>query len=297
MKLKHRILFNVFAICLIALLTTSSFVLAETPAKRPAPPLPYLTQEIWSYTNDKSPYSNMERAEMNHQRDSPQEPKFLFGNRKIRFPSIEPDEELLHLEAELRQRQLLHRKDIQNWYRIASYVKGYNRAYAIEKLRIAIEADRIEDMRHFEDPFRPLGPEVLLRQGDLHLLDQVVDGVGWMVPRDALVRGTFTAGPQGAGKTRFIVWICQQLAKADPPTPFLIIDPKAALSPYAKYLNAVVVDISEISLDLSPPGNMTYYKWLIEYLPYLAADLGLIQSTDLLLDAGRIALGVCPSNG
>jgi hypothetical protein len=236
--------------------------------------------------------TNQWSIEMNNPRDGPSNPDFLFKKRKIPWRSLEPDEELLQLEAELRQRQLWHRQDIQRWYNITCYSGKYNRAYATEKLKIAIEADRIEEMRYFEDPFRPLGPEVLLQQGELHLLNQVVDGVAWKVPRNAPLRGTLVVGPQGSGKSRFIVWLCKQLIDAHPPVKLLVIDPKGGLVPFASSLGALVVDISEVSLDLSPPSNITYSAWFREILPFIASQCSLIQSTELVLEAGNITLGL-----
>lgn len=280
--------FMFLAIFLAIACITSVFASAK-PAVTSAISPSFSTSTSFS-CSDNINQASIWSIKMNNIRDGPSDSKFLFDERKIRFPSLEPDETLLRLEVELRRRQLWHRKDIQRWYRVASCRGKYNRAYAIEKLKIAIEADRIEEMRHWDDPFRPLGPEVLLRQGELHLLDQVVDGMAWKVSRDALLRGTLVAGPQGSGKTRFIVSVGHQLVDARPSVNLTTIDPKGGVVPYAHYLKSDVVDISEISLDVSQAGKKPYSQWLREILPFIASQCSLIQSTALVLEAGNIAL-------
>jgi hypothetical protein len=224
---------------------------------------------------------------MNKNKD-PSNDDFLFGDNPGRFRSLEPDEELLALEKELRQRNLLYDSDVQWLIEKAAFSNDNNRRWARAQLKLILESERIQDMRS-ADPFRPLAPSQLLSQGQLHLYNQV-DGTAWMIPVNALTRGMLVTGPQGGGKTRLLIWICKQLSSTDPPIPFLILDPKLGLKDWADYLNAVYIDISDISIDLSPPPGLTYSQWLPSLMPQLGEIIGVIYGVELLQEVATACI-------
>jgi len=218
----------------------------------------------------------------------PSDSDFLFENRPRRFRAIEPDAEQLGLEREVRRRNLEHDPEVQWLIRIVASVNDKSSQWAREKLRMILESERIQDMRT-GDIFRPLAPAELLSQGALHLLNQI-DGTAWMVPMDALTRGMLVTGRQGGGKTRLLIWICKQLDAAG--IPFFILDPKLEFKEWADYLNAVYVDVSEISIDLSPPPALTYEKWLPSLMPQLGEIIGVIYGVELLQECATICIGL-----
>jgi len=223
-----------------------------------------------------------------YQNKDPSKSDFLFKNKTRQFNSLEPDEELLKLEQELRQRNLLYAGEVQWLMQIAAFSNNNNNQWARDKLRMILESDRIMGMRT-DDFFRPLAPRQLLSQGNLHMFNQV-DGIPWMIPIDALTRGMLLTGPQGGGKTRLLIWICKQLSSADPPIPFFILDPKMGLENWADYLNAEYIDIDGISIDLSPPPGLDYTKWLRSLSPQLGEVIGVIYGIELLQDLCTISL-------
>ena len=201
---------------------------------------------------------------------------------------MEPDKELLELETQLRNRYLLYDTTVQWFMEKAAFGSKSSRQWAIDKLRMILEAESIEDLRT-GDVYRPLAPKQLIDSGDLHLYNQV-DGIPWRIPVNALKRGLFLTGPQEGGKTYFLIYICSQLNEFSPPIPFFILDPKQELKDWAKYLNAVYVEISDISFDLSPPPGLTYEQFLPALMPQLADILGLIYGTEILQQAAVICI-------
>ena len=212
----------------------------------------------------------------------------LFPDHRPRFRRLEPDRELLALEHQLRDRNLLDDPQILRWLGIANCGTERGRAFAVERLRKALQVYEVQAMRD-PDPFRPYGPLSLLCQGDLHLMDQY-DGVPWRIPTDSLVLGALVSGAQGGGKSRAIVSICSQLVTANPPRNMLILDPKAQQVSYAGRLNAVVLPGTKIAFDLSPPLGFDYDTWFQFLMPQLGSVIGLIQAVDLLNAAGLIAI-------
>ncbi len=212
---------------------------------------------------------------------------FLFNHKPGRFKSLEPDEELLKLEEEIKRRELMLDHDVRQWMSIAKLGNDKNSLWAKQQIQLILETDRIEDMTT-GDVFRPLAPEQLLSQGDLLLFNQV-DGSPWKIPLDALTRGVLLTGPQGGGKTRFLISICKQLDNAD--IPFFILDPKLGLKQWANYLNATYIDVDDISIDLSPPPGLTYEQFLPALMPQLGEIIGVIFGIELLQEAAQICIG------
>ena len=243
------------------------------------------------FNDTRAEYRNitylLKGSEMYKNKD-PSKSDFLFKNKTRQFNSLEPDEELLKLEQELRQRNLLYTEEVQWFMQIAALSNNNNNQWARDKLRMILESDRIMDMRT-GDFFRPLAPDQLLSQGNLYMFNQV-DGIPWRIPRDALTRGMLLTGPQGGGKTRLLIWICKQLSSADPPIPFFILDPKMGLKDWADYLNAEYIDIDDISIDLSPPPGLNYITWLRSLSPQLGEVIGVIYGVELIQDLCTISL-------
>jgi len=218
----------------------------------------------------------------------PTNPDFLFKDGPRFFSSLEPDEERLALEQELRRRNLLYDPDVQWLVTVMNSDNGKNSQWARDKVRMILESERIVDMRT-ADVFRPLAPPQLLSCGNLHLYNQV-DGSAWMVPADTLTRGMIVTGPQGGGKTRLLIWLAKQLSGLDPPIPFFILDPKMGLKDWADYLGATYIDVSEISFDLSPPPGLIYQQWLPSLMPQLGEIIGVIYGVEILQEAANICI-------
>jgi hypothetical protein len=170
----------------------------------------------------------------------------------------------------------------------AAMSNGKNAQWTRGKLKLIIESDRIEDMRT-GDVYRPLAPAELLSQGDLHLFNQV-DGTAWKVPMNALTRGMVVTGAQGGGKSMFLVFIGKQLDAAN--IPFFVLDPKLGLKGWADYLNAIYIDVSEISIDLSPPPGLTYEQFLSSLMPLLGEVLGAIYGVEVLQQSANLCIGM-----
>lgn len=224
------------------------------------------------------------------QNKDPSTRRYLFEQPSHRFTSLEPDEELLALENELRHREKLRDPYVQWLIEKAALCSDSNRQWARDQLRMVLEADRIEDMRT-GDAFRPLAPPQLLADGDLHLLDQV-DGVPWKVPWTALPRGLLVTGPQGTGKTRFIIHLCKQLDTANPPIPWFLVDPKLEFKNWASDLAVLYIDAerSDVGIDLSPPPGLTYETWLPSLVPQIGEIIGVIYGTEILQQAAQICI-------
>jgi len=212
---------------------------------------------------------------------------FLFNNKSQRYRLFEPDEEFLKLEQEIRQKHLQHTKAVRKLMKIAANPHGNNSQWARDKLRMILESERIMDMRT-GDVFRPLAPHQLISQGNLHLFNQI-DGAAWKIPLDALTRGMLLTGPQGGGKTRLLIWVCKQLNNAG--IPFFILDPKLGLKQWADYLNAVYIDVDDISIDLSPPPGLGYEIFLPSLMPQLGETIGIIYGIELLQETAQICIG------
>ena len=146
------------------------------------------------------------RGHMHHNNDPPQNPH---GASRRRFRLLEPDPEISELESKLKERQLASDPDVVRLLRNARFYSDESRQWAIGQLR-AVLSKESADSTASGSAFRPLAPVQWLSQGDLHLYDQV-DNTPWYIPLNALTRGMLLAGPQGGGKTRFLISLCLQL--------------------------------------------------------------------------------------
>jgi len=206
------------------------------------------------------------------------------------FRSFDVDKELLELEINLRQRNLSYDPTVQWLVKIASKASPDSSKWAKAKLRLILQAESIEDYRT-GDVYRPLAPGQLLNCGDLYLYNQV-DGIPWRIPANALTRGLLVTGPQGGGKTRFLIHLCRQFNAFTQPIYWFVLDPKLEFKGWTQYLDAVYIDVSDISLDLSPPPGLTYEQFLPSLMPQIADILGLVYGTEILQNAAQICIGL-----
>lgn len=197
-----------------------------------------------------------------------------------------PDPELAALVATLQRRGLLAQPQVQWLLRTAVKGCGSNKPDARKRLVEMVEANEQNDMRS-GDAFRPLAPRNLLDSGRLHLFDQS-DGSPWRIDPDVLTRGVLLCGPQGGGKSRFLIWLCKQLATLTPPVPFFTVDPKGALKNWADYLGATYVDIEDIRIDVSPPPGLSYEQFLTSLMPQTGDLIGSIYGIEILQQAAGI---------
>jgi hypothetical protein len=108
---------------------------------------------------------------------------------------------------------------------------------------------------------------------------------------NALTRGMLVTGAQGGGKSMFLIFICKQLDAAG--IPFFILDPKLGLKGWAtEYLNATYIDVSEISLDLSPPQGLTYEQFLPSLMPLLGEIVGVLYGVEVLQQSANLCIGM-----
>jgi polynucleotide 5'-kinase involved in rRNA processing len=121
-------------------------------------------------------------------------------------------QEVEALEKELRDKALIFRPDVQRRLKTANSTYSQD-IYdsAITRLHLILESHATECMRT-SDPFRPYGPESLLSQGSLRLIDQM-DEQEFRIDPNKLVTGMLVVGPQGSGKSRFIRHLCNELLR------------------------------------------------------------------------------------
>lgn len=231
---------------------------------------------------------------MFHNKD-PSDSDFLFEDRSREFKSLQPDREALALEQELRKRNKLFDPLVAWLTEKAVLTNDGSSRWASDKLKMILEAERIEDMRT-SDPFRPLAPPQLISRGEIHLISQF-DGSGttaYRIERRALSRGVFITGLPGGGKTRFLIWLCKQLNSSG--IPFFVISPKGSseLKPWAQELDALCVDTEhgDVSIDLSPPPvpGLTYETWLSSLTPLIGDILGLIYGIEIIQQGGDLCI-------
>jgi hypothetical protein len=201
----------------------------------------------------------------------------------------DPRQQLRQIEADLRNTNLIFRRDIQILLKMANNTR--ERAIlksAVHRLEVALDAYEVQGTRA-PDTFRPYGPECLLSQGNVLLLIQQ-DGVKWFVPVDSLLTGALVVGPQQSGKTRFLVNLCREIQAANPDIVITIIDPKNAFSYYASMLHARCVDLRFASFDLSPPEGVSEEDFVLEFIPPLSDTAGLVYGVEVITEGALIAL-------
>jgi hypothetical protein len=259
-------------------------VLSFTPAKWltfSSAVVRHVAETLVSFENDFGGFSMFRNKD-------PADFDYLFKDRPRKFRSLEPDIELLNLEKELRWRNLLWHSEVQWLMEKAALCSDKSSQWAREQLRIILESDRIMDMRT-GDVYRPLPPPELLSRGELHLLN--VAGHPWKVPMNALTRGMLVTGLQGGGKSMFLIGICKQLDAAG--IPFFVLDPKFGLKGWAtEYLNAVYIDVEEISIDLSPPSGLTYEQFLTSLMPQAGEIIGVVYGIELMQECAKLCIGL-----
>lgn len=243
----------------------------------------YVSANTYVYGNNDHHYSQR-GIHMNFPNNSGYMPLNNFSH----FRSLRINKELLEIEAQLRDRFMLHDKHIQSLVRLAAFGSDESSQWATEMLKRILDGETIEDMRT-GNIWGALAPAQLLTTGDLHLFDQV-NGVPWKIHLNALTRGLLLTGIQGGGKTRLLIWLCMQLDQFG--IPFFILDPKLGLKDWAGFLNAKYIDADDISIDFSPPPRLTYEQFLPSLMSPLGDIVGLIYGTEILQEAAQICIGL-----
>ena len=190
------------------------------------------------------------------------------------------------LEKELRDKALIFHPDVQRLLKTAN--NTYSQAIydsVITRLHLILESHATECMRT-SDPFRPYGPQSLLSQGSLRLINQM-DEQEFLIDPNNLVTGMLIAGPQGSGKSRFIIHLCcNELLRTTPNVKITIIDPKNGFGNLAQFRH---IDLDNTSLDLTSPPNVSQRNFVYEFMPILADTCHLIYSLDFVNQAVDIA--------
>jgi hypothetical protein len=198
------------------------------------------------------------------------------------------DPNIRKIEAKLRDYNLIWRPDIQKLLTPAHRGSRAMKRFALVRLQAAIDAYETQLLRK-PDPFKPYGPYDLLSRGQLHLLTQI-DGIKWKTPTDSLLTGALLLGPQDAGKSRFVINMYTEIKKADPSIKITIIDPKGGFTEYAGLLNAIPVDLNKCSFSINKVTGVDYRNIVLELMPQLADNAGLIYGTEIFNESAMIAL-------
>ena len=121
-------------------------------------------------------------------------------------------EELEDLREKLRAKKFLFDSTVSTLLKAAYASRSPRiRESLVNRLRVILETDDTAARRQ-PDEFRPYGPSSLLGQGNVHLMDQM-DGVPFYVDVDTLVTGLLVLGPQGSGKSLFIIHLCNEILR------------------------------------------------------------------------------------
>lgn len=198
---------------------------------------------------------------------------------------VKQSQELKAIEKELRGKALLFRPDVKGLLKTANAT--FSQAIydsVTSRLRLILESHETECIRK-PDEFRPYGPEQLLSQGDLHLMDQM-DKVVFNIYANKLITGMLMLGPQGAGKSRLIIKLCNEFSRVKPNVKITIIDPKNGFGNLPNFRH---LDLGKISFDLTSPSNANQNNFVYEFMPILANVCSLIYGLDFLNQAVDIA--------
>ncbi len=249
------------------------------------------------YTQNHSISSFLENTIMHQNEDPSAHRHHLFGRKFFRQKPAGQERDFRRLLEELRRRNKLYDSDVQWLVDGLEEWSDADRRWAFDRLQEILEADRNEDART-GDEFRPLAPPQLLAAGDIHFLNQV-DGSPWNGPWTAMPRGVLVTGPQGAGKSRFLVHLCKQFRAANPPIPWFVLDPKNEFKNWAGDLGAIYIDAdrSNVGMDLSPPPGLTYAAWLPSLMPQLGEIIGLVYGVEILQEAAKICIDAREQHG
>ncbi|MEN6307696.1 MAG: hypothetical protein ABFD91_08070 [Anaerohalosphaeraceae bacterium] len=190
------------------------------------------------------------------------------------------------LEKELRDKALIHQPTVQSLLQQA--YKTWNEHIfdlALSRLSLILQTNNTHEMRT-TDAFRPYCPLALSRSGKLHLLNQM-DHIPIYIDPNKLVTGLGVFGPQGGGKSRQIIHLCQELRHVAPDVTTTYINPKGDLCNLAGF---VQLDLSNLSFDKMPSVNVNINPFAYEAMPILSNTAGLIYALELLYEALDITL-------
>jgi len=114
-----------------------------------------------------------------------------------------------------------------------------------------------------------------------------MDHIPIYIDPNKLVTGLGIFGPQGGGKSRQIIHLCQELRRIAPDVTTTIINPKGKFSNLPDFYQ---LDLSNLSFDILPPANVSIEHFTFEAMPILSSTAGLIYALELLYQALDIAL-------
>jgi hypothetical protein len=210
-----------------------------------------------------------------------------FFPAKSKSPAIKEKSDMLsEIEAKLRSVGMIYQPSVKQLLKNAYQVKNPRVLDAILfRLEWILKNYGLLAMRT-PDEFRPYCPEELSQQGKLHICNQV-DGVKIFDNHHKLTTGLGILGAQGAGKTSYIMHLCDSITKIDASVKITIIDPKAEF----RALNGfITLDIADLSFDLKPPSSVQLNCFVQDFTPILSNMCGLIYALAFLEQAVKIAL-------
>lgn len=188
---------------------------------------------------------------------------------------------LLAIEKMIRDKELIYQSDVQSYLTMAHntcYEHIFNTA--VRHLELALKTYNESRMR-MPDAFAPYCPVQLCQSGKLYIIEQM-DGNRILIDHNNLSTGLGVFGPQGCGKSRWLVHFCRQMPDIAQDVKITVIDPKGTFSNLASFSH---IELSGTSFDLTPPSNVTFEHFVYELMPILANTVGLIYALELLQQA------------